>query len=80
MKIPILLRQQKLAALVKDAGFESLHDLYEATLTDVVAPGICASPDCDYTTDTIEPDQDAGYCEACGKNSVVSALVLAGLI
>ena len=34
---------------------------------------------CDYTTE-MESDQDAGYCEACGGNTMVSALVLAGLI
>ena len=34
---------------------------------------------CDYTTG-MEPDQDEGYCEACGGNTVTSALVLAGLI
>jgi hypothetical protein len=32
-----------------------------------------------YTTE-MEPDQDAGYCEACGGNTITSALVLAGLI
>ena len=34
---------------------------------------------CDYTTE-MEPDQEEGYCEACGGNTVVSALVLAGII
>jgi hypothetical protein len=34
---------------------------------------------CDYTTE-MESDQDAGYCERCGGNTMVSALVLAGLI
>ena len=34
---------------------------------------------CDYTTE-MEPDQEKGYCEACGGNTVVSVLVLAGLI
>jgi tetratricopeptide (TPR) repeat protein len=32
-----------------------------------------------YTTE-MEPDQDQGFCEACGGNTVTSALVLAGLI
>jgi hypothetical protein len=31
-------------------------------------------------TAEMESDQDAGYCEACGGNTVTSALVLAGLI
>jgi hypothetical protein len=28
----------------------------------------------------MESDQDAGYCEACGGQTMVSALILAGLI
>jgi hypothetical protein len=31
-------------------------------------------------TAEMEPDQRAGYCEQCGKNKVVSALILAGVI
>jgi hypothetical protein len=53
--------------------------MLEASVTDSVAPAICTEPECDHTTE-MEPDQDGGYCEACGKNSVASALVLAGLI
>ncbi|MCP1747530.1 rRNA maturation endonuclease Nob1 [Bradyrhizobium japonicum] len=34
---------------------------------------------CDHTAE-MEPDQDQGFCEACGGNTVVSVLVLAGLI
>jgi hypothetical protein len=34
---------------------------------------------CDYTAE-MEPDQTQGWCEACGTNTVASALVLAGLI
>jgi hypothetical protein len=55
------------------------HHAREASISDSVAPAICTEPECDYTTE-MEPDQDAGYCEACGNNSVASALVLAGLI
>jgi hypothetical protein len=28
----------------------------------------------------MEPDQDRGFCEACGGNTVISALMLAGFI
>jgi hypothetical protein len=58
---------------------KSVGAMLEASVTDSVAPAICTEPECDHTTE-MEPDQDAGYCEACGKNSVASALVLAGLI
>ena len=53
--------------------------MLKACVTDSVSPAICTAPDCSYTTE-MEPDQDRGYCEACGGNTVVSALVLAGLI
>jgi hypothetical protein len=48
-------------------------------LSDSVSPAICTEADCDHVAE-MEPDQDAGYCENCGKNTVVAALVLAGLI
>ena len=72
-------RQEKLAKLLEAEGFDTLEDLAEAVVSDSVSPAICTEPDCDYTSE-MEPDQDAGYCESCGKNTVVSALVLAGLI
>jgi len=51
-------------------------------ISDSVSPAICCNPentDCDYTAE-MEPDQDRGWCEECNANTVVSALVLAGLI
>jgi hypothetical protein len=72
-------RRHKLDELAEDGGHPSVGAMLEDSVTDSVTPAICAEPDCDFTTE-MEPDQDAGYCEACGKNSVASALVLAGLI
>jgi hypothetical protein len=72
-------RRRKLMQLAEYEGHESVDDMLEACAIDSVSPAICTKPDCSYTTE-MEPDQDRGYCEACGKNSVVSALVLAGLI
>ena len=72
-------RRRKLDELAEDGGHPSVGAMLEASITDSVAPAICTEPECDYTTE-MEPDQDAGYCEACGNNSVASALVLAGLI
>jgi hypothetical protein len=66
-------------ALSNEERRRKLDELAEASITESVAPAICTEPECDYTTE-MEPDQDAGYCEACGNNSVASALVLAGLI
>ena len=69
----------KLMRLCDLEGYKCLNDLLEASVVDSVCPSICMTEGCDYTTE-MEPDQDAGYCEACGGNTVTSALVLAGLI
>ena len=69
----------KLMQLCDLEGFKSLDDLLQAAATDSVSPAICMKEGCDYTTE-MEPDQDKGYCEVCGGNTVVSALILAGLI
>lgn len=55
------------------------EQLLSDAVTDSVCPGICILEECDYTCD-VEPDQDAGYCDECGNNTVKSALILAGLI
>jgi hypothetical protein len=69
----------KLMRLCDLEGYKRLSDFLKASAGDCVCPAICMTEGCDYTTDT-EPDQDAGYCEMCGGNTVTSALVLAGLI
>lgn len=69
----------KLRKLVESEGYPSVDALLQACIADSVSPGICTEPECDYTTE-IEPDQRRGYCEACGGQTVQSALVLAGLI
>lgn len=73
-------RQRKLKQLASDEGFDSVVSMLEAASGDSVAPGICVSPDCHYTTDCCEPDARQNYCEACGKQTVQSALVLAEII
>ena len=72
-------RRRKLVKLAETEGYESTDELIEAAASDSVSPGICAEPHCDYTTE-VEPDQDRGWCEVCGKGTIASALVLAGLI
>jgi DsbC/DsbD-like thiol-disulfide interchange protein len=69
----------KLMKLCDLEGYKRLNDLLKASVTDSICPAICMTEGCDYTTE-MERDQDAGYCEACGGNTMVSALVLAGLI
>jgi hypothetical protein len=74
-----LLKNDKLSALVASEGYASAFDLIEANIIDSVVPAICMNEDCDYTTG-MEPDQDRGWCEICETNTVVSCLVLAGVI
>ena len=73
------LSQTKLQKLVAIEGFDNDISLFEAAVSDSVCPAICMNDGCDYTAE-MEPDQDRGWCEACGTNSMKSALVLGGLI
>lgn len=70
--------QAKLEKLAEIEGL-SVEELLEKASFDSVAPAICSSPECDHTTN-MEPDQDKGYCEGCGGNTMVSCLVLAGIL
>ena len=72
-------RQQLLTKLMQSEGYDSVDELIENCYFDSVCPAICANPDCVHTTE-LEPDQQAGWCEACDGNTMVSALILAGLI
>jgi hypothetical protein len=69
----------KLMKLCDVEGFKRLEDLLALSVFDSVCPAICLTEGCDYTTE-MESDQEEGYCEVCGGNTVVSALILAGLI
>lgn len=79
MPLTRLERKGKLQTLVESEGYESVQNMLEAAVHDSVVPSICTIPGCDYTTG-MEPDQNRGYCEACGKQTVQSCLVLAGII
>ena len=76
------MRRAKLSKLCEIEGFEGENDLFAAAISDSVCPAICCnpnSPECDYTEEK-EPDSREGWCEACQRGTMVSALVLAGLI
>jgi hypothetical protein len=79
MTIALSHKTMKLKKLCELEGFKSLEQLLKHAIGDSVCPAICMVDGCDYTTE-MEPDQAHGYCEACGGNTVTSALVLAGLI
>lgn len=69
----------KLNDLADAFGHDDVLSLLEEYAGDSVCPAICTNPDCDYTTE-YEPDQDRGWCENCDSNTVVSAMVLMGVI
>lgn len=69
---------EKLQSLAEIEGMDVMDMLEEATF-DSVAPGICTNEGCDYSTN-VEPDADGNLCEDCETESVVSCLILAGLI
>ena len=71
--------KSKLDTLIEIEGYDSFEEMAEAVFSDSVSPGICTNDGCRYTTE-VEPDQDRGWCEECGTNTVKSALVLAGFI
>lgn len=69
----------KLKALAEDEGYDTVDGLIAVAASEPISPAICTAEDCDYTAE-MEPDQDRGWCESCGRNTVASALVLAELI
>ena len=73
------LSQQKLKKLAEIEGYDDDVALIADAATDSVCPAICMNEGCDYVTE-MEPDQDRGWCESCGTNSLKSALVLSGII
>jgi hypothetical protein len=68
----------RLRKIAEIEGFDSVQAMLEVAATDSVCPGICVK--CGWVTSETEPDQDQGWCEHCGGNTVKSALILAGLI
>jgi hypothetical protein len=72
-------KAKKLLTLLKSSGYESLEDFVNISTADNMCPAICIADGCDYVTE-MESDQNEGYCEACGGNTVTSGLVLADLI
>ena len=66
--IALSAKAAKLMKLCEAEGFNCLDDLLAASISDSVCPAICMTAGCDYTTE-MEPDQEEGYCEACGGNT-----------
>ena len=69
----------KLMKLCEAEDFKSLDDILGLSVSDSVCLAICMTEGCDYMSE-MESDQNEGYCDVCGGNTVTSVLVLAGLI
>jgi hypothetical protein len=69
----------KLMKACEAEGFASIDDLLALAVADSVCPAICMTEGCDHVA-PMESDQEEGYCEKCGGNTMVSVLVLAELI
>ena len=65
-------KAKKLMKLCELEGYKRIHDLLNASMRDSLCPAICMTEGCDHTTE-MESDQDAGYCEVCGGQTMVSA-------
>ena len=59
-------------------GPKRLVAFYERIVSEGMGPGICV--ECEQVSDSMEPDQDQGWCEHCGQQTVQSPLILAGVI
>ena len=70
---------EKLETLAMYEGYPNSEDMLLDIGFDSVVPGICMREDCDGTTE-VEPDSKHGWCPVCGKNTVASALVCAGIM
>ncbi len=55
-----------------------IDDLIVETATEVDGPGACI--ECGDVFDHVLVDQTGGWCDECGKESIKSLLVLAGVV
>ena len=69
----------KLVTLAETEGYAEVADFLEDHALGSIVPAICMALDCDHTAD-LEPDHRAGLCEAFGRASMKSGLVISGMI
>lgn len=72
-------KRTKLKRLLECEGFDDELAFGAEYAVDSVCPAICMNDGCDYTEE-MEPDQNQGWCAECSQNTMVSGLVLMGLI
>lgn len=71
--------KDKFETLMEIEGHTDEMEFLNECAFDSVVPAICINEGCDYT-ESMEPDQDKGWCEDCKTGTVQSALILKGLI
>ena len=71
---------ESLALLAEQYGYEDGLDLIAHHAMESVVPAICVSLDCEEYSEELESDCDGGFCNYCGESSMVSCMVLAGVI
>ncbi len=77
--IVLSMKASKLMKVCEAEDFATIDDLIALSVADNVCPAICMTESCDYVA-PMESDQEEGYCEKCGGNTMISVLVLADLI
>ena len=77
--IVLSMKASKLMRVCEAEGFATIDDLIALSVADSVCPAICMTERCDHIV-PMESDQEEGYCEKCGGNTMVSVLILAELI
>ena len=77
--IVLSIKASKLMKVCEAEGFATVDDLIALSVADSVCPAICMMERCDHVA-PMESDQENGYCEECSSNTMVSVLVLVGLI
>ncbi len=80
---------ESLALLASEYGYDCGLDLINRYATELVqpryemlslVPAICVSLDCVEYSEELESDCDGGFCNYCGESTMVSCMVLAGVI
>ena len=66
-----------LGLIASEEGYDSPEEMLEAVAFDASVPGMCL--ECEHIQNC-EPDAQDNYCDGCGEQSVVSCLVIGGLI
>lgn len=65
--------------IVPSTRLGTIDDLFVLLVADNLCPAICMTEGCDHIAQ-LESDQEQGYCEKCSGNTMVSVLILAGLM